>query len=157
MGYVYLLCEEGSDAVKVGFATSVEGRLASLQTGSPRQLFIRCRFAGDRDHERAMHEGFRPLSIAREWFNDKDGLIYNTFSTFAEAASWGDEITAQDIIHEARWWLTWQSYIDATGDEYLEGADVPPELHRHPNGPFGDKPNPDDWVTPAHVSAKIGE
>ena len=68
--YVYLITEEGSTAVKIGLATSLRGRLASLQTGTPRKLCIAHHFEGGRHFERAMHEGFSSMRIGREWFDD---------------------------------------------------------------------------------------
>lgn len=103
MGYVYLIAEVPGELVKIGYASNVKSRLASLRTGNPRHLTVVHQFRAGRDVERALHKAFKHLSVKLEWFSDADDLIYKTFDSFAEDANRGVRITPADIADEAAW------------------------------------------------------
>jgi hypothetical protein len=128
MESVYLISEIGSDRVKIGYAKNPRARLHTLQTGNPRKLCLSMSFASGRDIERALHEAFKASAVGLEWFEDPHGVIHRLFETFAEAASWGDQITPAHIALEARWAISMEAYGLATGDWNLEAPDAPAEL-----------------------------
>jgi hypothetical protein len=76
--YVYLIAHVNSGQlkapVKVGIASSPEGRLKSLQTGNPRELAIACSFAVParefaKFFEGAFHDIQREKRLVGEWFD----------------------------------------------------------------------------------------
>lgn len=66
---IYFAKAEGTNLVKIGFATSVERRLLQLQAGCPHRLTIVRVTEGDRGTEAAFHALFAEHHLDREWFN----------------------------------------------------------------------------------------
>lgn len=66
--YVYFAQAEDGGPIKIGTATSVTGRLASLQTGTPKKLVILAALAGGFEVERALHQLFARHRERGEWF-----------------------------------------------------------------------------------------
>lgn len=63
---VYVLeCEQ---SIKVGIAKDVPKRLATLQTGNPKQLYLLHVLPGDRRIEKALHRKLRTSRGIGEWF-----------------------------------------------------------------------------------------
>lgn len=81
-GYVYLIgVESAADnpilqfAVKVGFSTNPEARVAELQTGNPMKLCLHAKIPGTRDDEARLHEKYAHLNILQEWFRPTFALL----------------------------------------------------------------------------------
>lgn len=67
---VYLLSAEGEPGrIKIGFASDVGRRIASLQASTWRSLNLIRTVPGDHVSEAWFHNRFRELHIAREWFH----------------------------------------------------------------------------------------
>jgi hypothetical protein len=76
-GFVYFICTDDGEFVKIGWAADPEKRLAQLQTGNPKRLVIVATLLGDRELEAEAHEFFRPASDelrVGEWFPMHAGL-----------------------------------------------------------------------------------
>lgn len=67
-GFVYLISAKGSGLHKIGYATDVEKRLSSLQTGSGGKLALEKSWPGTRADEKALHDLLKPYRINGEWF-----------------------------------------------------------------------------------------
>ncbi|WP_051057037.1 GIY-YIG nuclease family protein [Bradyrhizobium yuanmingense] len=68
-GFVYFIGQvENPDVVKIGFATDVAERLATLQTGSPFTLTLVASFPGTMKAEKLLHRQFASDCIRGEWF-----------------------------------------------------------------------------------------
>lgn len=73
MSSVYFIKAAGP-AIKIGFATNVAIRIASLQTSSHEPLTLLASVAGDRALEKSLHQQFKHLKLAGEWFKDTPEL-----------------------------------------------------------------------------------
>ena len=58
----------GAEAVKIGIATNLAQRLATLRTCNPFPLEVRLQIPGDESREARIHEKFRHLRMRGEWF-----------------------------------------------------------------------------------------
>jgi len=69
--YIYVIGAPGVQAVKVGYATDLSGRLSALQTGSPLPLSIlwRKRVPAAPAVEAALHRRFSSKRVRGEWFD----------------------------------------------------------------------------------------
>lgn len=81
-GYVYLIGAERAKhhpilqyAVKVGFSTNPEARVAELQTGNPMKLCLYAKVPGTRADEQALHEKYAHANILQEWFRPTVALL----------------------------------------------------------------------------------
>lgn len=73
-GYVYFVgAEEG--LIKIGFATKVKDRLASLQTGSPVRLMVLATRPGCITQETAYHQQFAAYRVHGEWFERSPAIM----------------------------------------------------------------------------------
>lgn len=83
MQYLYLI--QCKDYYKIGIASDVSSRLASLQTGNPFMLNLVCDYGFDNAEiiERSLHQRYRCKRGIGEWFtlNEKD---INDISTVCE-------------------------------------------------------------------------
>lgn len=70
--WVYVIGPKDSSIVKIGKATDVPDRLASIQTGNPEPLVIRWGCIGGRPLEADLHRTFKRLRKAGEWFDFGD-------------------------------------------------------------------------------------
>jgi hypothetical protein len=106
LGYIYFITEGGceAEAVKIGFASDVSGRLHNLGTGNFRKLTVQTAFRSYIEAERMLHQRFKADRINREWFNltedieefwddilDYQGCHGNTSGTGEEFLSSMDE------------------------------------------------------------------
>lgn len=70
--YVYFI--QCGGLVKIGVATDVRGRLATLQTGNPAELRLLLCIPGDKNLENELHARFYAYSVEREWFHLSDEI-----------------------------------------------------------------------------------
>ena len=112
--FVYFIQDGNRGPVKIGLSQDPERRLPKLQTGNPRELFLRHVIPGDLTVERGLHQRFAPARIRREWFGGPQYLPI----ILAFAAGLADE-----MIH---------SYDGSGVPKLLAGANVrtTAELHR---------------------------
>jgi T5orf172 domain len=73
--FVYMLRAEGDTPIKVGVATDVQSRIASLQTGNSRRLELLALLLGSYPLERALHCELSGYCVRGEWFDDGSGLL----------------------------------------------------------------------------------
>jgi predicted transcriptional regulator len=90
-GYVYLLIEEGSPFVKIGFSSSQPHcRANSCQTGNPREIFLlqfrRHKYA--RSIERRLHLTFSKYRKSGEWFNVDVWRVLKELDSIPEWIDW---------------------------------------------------------------------
>jgi hypothetical protein len=78
-GYIYVIADAGFNAIKVGFARNVRGRLPDLQAGNPRKLRLIGYWPGTEEEERALHKKLRQrresFHIHREWYRSDPSLL----------------------------------------------------------------------------------
>ncbi len=72
--FVYFIQDGEKGPVKIGLSKDPEQRLPKLQTGNPRELFLRHVVPGDLKVERGLHQRFAPARIRREWFGGPEYL-----------------------------------------------------------------------------------
>jgi hypothetical protein len=72
--FVYFIQDGEEGPVKIGLSKSPEQRLPKLQTGNPRELFLRHVIPGDLKIERGLHTRFAQARIRREWFGGPEYL-----------------------------------------------------------------------------------
>lgn len=65
---VYMVGMEGSDAIKVGFASDLCARLIGMQVGTPSKLKVIAVFEGDRTSEINLHRELQEHHVRGEWF-----------------------------------------------------------------------------------------
>ena len=84
MSYVYFILDSLSNAIKIGYADSIDSRLISLQVGNPRDLellhYIECK---NSEHSRLVedsyHKQFEHLHIRGEWFKYDESMFRDLF------------------------------------------------------------------------------
>lgn len=79
-GYVYFIFNPDSDAIKIGMAKNVQGRLNSLQTSNAAQLellaFIKVEsIKAARELEQYLHQQFAEFSLRGEWFESNPQIL----------------------------------------------------------------------------------
>lgn len=67
-GKVYFIQAGEGGPIKIGFATSVKGRLSAMQTGHAQRLSVLATIDGDMSDEKRMHARFLSLRMEGEWF-----------------------------------------------------------------------------------------
>lgn len=67
-GTVYFI--SNSVAIKIGFTTDLQKRLATLSCGSSYPLEVVCAIEGTHRHERAIHHDLSAFRLNGEWFRD---------------------------------------------------------------------------------------
>ncbi len=72
-GEVYFISD--GEAIKIGFSGSAIVRMGDLQTSHHRPLKIMLTIPGTMDDERKMHQKFKHLRIAGEWFKPAPDLM----------------------------------------------------------------------------------
>lgn len=82
---IYFVQTADNQYVKIGYATDVQKRLGSLQTGSPQPLKLIGTQPGDQPVERKLHERFHHLRRQGEWFETAPALV----EYIAQAAALG--------------------------------------------------------------------
>jgi hypothetical protein len=71
---VYFIRQGDTNFYKIGFsASSVQGRVKSLQTGNPLPLHIAKMYHGDQKTEQFLHKRYKKKQGVGEWFEFKDG------------------------------------------------------------------------------------
>lgn len=65
---VYFIEGRLSGLVKIGIASHIQNRFASIQTGSPEPLSLICDIPANRHFEKFLHALFEPLRHHGEWF-----------------------------------------------------------------------------------------
>jgi hypothetical protein len=73
MGTIYFI--RGAGAIKIGFASSLVRRMASLQTGSPVTLEVIASFKGTMAQERQIHAALAEYRLQGEWFQDTTAVV----------------------------------------------------------------------------------
>lgn len=72
---VYFIHDEIRSAIKIGFATNLYQRFASIQSSSASPLKLLGAVAGTLDDEAALHQKWHPLLIRGEWFSATPELL----------------------------------------------------------------------------------
>lgn len=74
MSYIYFIKAEETNKVKIGVATDVESRLASLQTSCPFKLKLEAKIQSEHPTllERTLHYNLKDNRLQGEWFNLDD-------------------------------------------------------------------------------------
>jgi hypothetical protein len=65
---IYFILNARAEAIKIGTAVDVSGRLKTLQTGSAEPLELLCSVPGDKDAELRLHRRFAADRLRGEWF-----------------------------------------------------------------------------------------
>lgn len=94
--WVYLVGTQGARPVKIGVASTVEARIAELQTGSPLPLYLIWKTRGGQSLERDLHQRFAPYRIHGEWFDFGDE---NPAAVVASAAVLMGYVTHAERAH----------------------------------------------------------
>ena len=85
--FVYFIHAPEVGRVKIGVTTDIEGRMASMQTGSPVRLRLVKLIRGDRNLEQRLHHLFDAKRIEGEWFYDSVLTDYITIPTIESHSS----------------------------------------------------------------------
>jgi len=67
-GYIYLIKDEGSGLVKVGYSKNPSKRLKALQTSSPSTLKLLATKEGNYTTESKFHKAYQKDHIRGEWY-----------------------------------------------------------------------------------------
>lgn len=68
-GFVYFIEAEGSQRIKIGYSKDPDGRIKSLQTGSPFPLKLLLAVPANQEKEAELHQQFADLRLDGEWFH----------------------------------------------------------------------------------------
>jgi hypothetical protein len=66
--FVYFIQDGENGPIKIGLSNEPDKRIGKLQTGNPRELFLRHVIPGDRAVEHQLHDRFEPARVRGEWF-----------------------------------------------------------------------------------------
>lgn len=69
MGHVYFIAAEGTDRIKIGYATHPESRLKSISSMSPVPLRMVATMPGRISDEKSIHKRFANNRTHGEWFH----------------------------------------------------------------------------------------
>ena len=86
-GYVYLICDPGTDKFKIGVTTGpIENRIKKLQTGNPTELFISAYHKTDYPFriETMLHNKYKSFNVLNEWFDLPPSEIFGFNKTCNE-------------------------------------------------------------------------
>lgn len=72
---IYFLKATESGRIKIGFASNVQRRIASISTSCPEDLQLLGCCPGTMPEEQALHRKFAHLRIRREWFRGEPELL----------------------------------------------------------------------------------
>lgn len=76
INYIYVILDESSHAIKIGFSNDPVKRLSSLQTAhSKSTLRILTTFEGDREQECGIHEDLKEYKLQGEWFDYNSDVV----------------------------------------------------------------------------------
>lgn len=104
---VYFARAEGTDFVKIGYASNVERRMRHLQAGCPYKLTVVRVVDGDRIAEAAYHQEFADDRIDREWFRWNPAMMVCTYDAAARSQPSGsfsgliDELGGTSVVAKA--------------------------------------------------------
>lgn len=73
-GYVYLIKNEQTQNVKIGYSANPKRRLKDLQTSTDCELKLIACIKGDIALEQALHQKFKDFHIRNEWFKFSDSI-----------------------------------------------------------------------------------
>ncbi len=73
-GFIYFVRPRRAKVVKIGFASDIQKRLATLQTGHHSKLEIMASIPGTMQDEHRWHKRFVGDRVRGEWFNLSDRL-----------------------------------------------------------------------------------
>ena len=85
--------------VKIGYATDVAARVATLQCGNPDWLWARLVLPLSREYEAYLHDLLGMFRCGGEWFDDEDDEGHLT--QFLDVTSYGDVGRVKD-------WIDWR-------------------------------------------------
>lgn len=85
---IYFIQNETTKAIKIGYSTDVQKRLAQLQTAVAEKLILIGQITGEIEHERALHDRFREHHLRGEWFRGDAGLA-EELAAMSEKSQWG--------------------------------------------------------------------
>lgn len=74
-GFVYCIGETRGSYVKIGYSTNPQARVAELQTGNPRQLWLMGVKPGTAEDEAALHQKYIKQNVLQEWFRPTKELL----------------------------------------------------------------------------------
>ena len=74
-GYIYVIREMPSGAIKIGFTENVRTRLDTLQGANPRRLKLLFCWRGSMTQERQLHRDLQRFRIHREWYEPRHQVI----------------------------------------------------------------------------------
>lgn len=75
-GFVYFVqAGDGHGAIKIGFASNVPARIATLQTGCPLDLRLLAAIPGTYQTEREIQTHFADVRLRGEWFAPEPGFV----------------------------------------------------------------------------------
>lgn len=75
---IYFIQSGEDGAIKIGYSEnegSIGRRLSSLQTGNPKQLYLRGILRGNREVELGIHKMFKKYNVRGEWFKPEKEII----------------------------------------------------------------------------------
>lgn len=65
---IYVIGEEGTRRVKIGYTKNIKRRLRDLQQGNSRQLTLLYMYSGDLQFEKHIHKELRSQELRPEWY-----------------------------------------------------------------------------------------
>jgi Meiotically Up-regulated Gene 113 (MUG113) protein len=81
--HLYFMQAGHGGPIKIGAASDVAQRMATMQTGSPEQLYLVGYIEGGGPQERELHKRFAHLRLHGEWFKPAQELIEHISSLSA--------------------------------------------------------------------------
>lgn len=73
---IYFIQEGKSGPIKIGFTiNNIKSRLADLQVGNSRKLYVRAYFDGDKYDEKELHYVFGKYRLNGEWFTPAPEIL----------------------------------------------------------------------------------
>lgn len=104
-GYIYFAEMTRLSLVKIGYATDVPSRLASLRTSSPFEIREIAQYFGTKEDERKLQRLLKPIHYKREWFRYTDDIydliedIYDyQLSVIAKTPGWVMDPNAREPL-----------------------------------------------------------
>lgn len=72
---IYFVQAEDGGPIKIGLCTDIKSRLASMQTGNHKRLWVLAYIPGGMVDEKRLHERFSRYRVRGEWFEPSADLL----------------------------------------------------------------------------------
>lgn len=118
---LYAVYDEASDALKIGHAKDPAQRIANLQIGNPKPIFLVARCPGTKELEKCLHGWLGRWSLRGEWFAASPEVLA-AVSLIVASEDFADDLAAAGDVPEPADSITWMAFEFFEAESLLRRA-----------------------------------